>query len=67
MFQIEQKKKDCNYEGSVKDYFSQNSIDIPAVACISDGSNSHNHLLAGDKNGTLLLLDLAKKVVFSKK
>ena len=67
MFEIEQKKKDSNYEGSVKEYCSQNTIDLPNVACISSKSNQHNHLLAGDKNGTLFLLDLAKKVVFSKK
>ena len=29
MFQIEQKKKDSNYKGSVKDYISQNSIASP--------------------------------------
>ena len=67
MYEIDQKKKDSNYEGSVKDYYSQNSIDIPNVSCISSQSNQHNHLVAGDKNGTLFLLDLAKKVVFSKK
>ena len=35
MYEIDQKKKDSNYEGSVKDYYSQNSIDIPNVSCIS--------------------------------
>lgn len=67
MFEIEQKKKDSNYEGQVKQYFSQNFMDLQSPACISSQSNHHNYLLAGDKNGTVYLLDLAKKVVFSKK
>jgi hypothetical protein len=67
MFEIEQKKKDRNYEGTIREYASQNTIDIANVACLSSKANQHNHLLAGDQNGTLFLLDLAKKVVFSKK
>ena len=67
MFEIEQKKKDSNYEGSIREYCCQNTIEIPNVACISSQANQHNHLLAGDRKGCLFLLDLAKKVVFSKK
>ena len=37
------------------------------MACLSSRPSPHNHLLVGDKNGTLFLLDLAKKIVFSKK
>ena len=67
MFEINEKQNDGNYEGSVPDYFSQNLLDIDGVSCVSNNSNPHNHLLAGDKKGTLFLLDLAKKVVFSKR
>lgn len=67
LFNIDQKNKDPNYEGAIKDYLSQNCIDIDSVSCVSAEPNQHNHLLAGDKKGTIYLLDLAKKVVFSKK
>lgn len=67
MFEIEQKKKDKNYQGVVREYLSQNTIDVENGACLSSVSKVHNHLLAGDKNGTVHLLDLAKKIVFSKK
>ena len=67
MFEIEDKKKDKNYEGVVREYLSQNTIDVENVACLSSVSKLHNHLLAGDKNGAVHLLDLAKKIVFSKK
>lgn len=67
MYEIEEKKKDKNYEGTVKEYLSQSTIDIENIACFSSFSNTHNHLLAGDKSGNVYLLDLAKKIVFSKK
>ena len=37
------------------------------ISCLSNPSKTHNHLLAGDKTGTVYLLDLAKKTIFSKK
>ena len=58
---------DRNYEGGVKEYVAQSTIDVENVACLTSLSKHHNHLLAGDKNGTVFLLDLAKKIVFSKK
>jgi hypothetical protein len=51
----------------VKEYLSQNTIDVENIACFSSFSKHHNHLLAGDKSGSVYLLDLAKKIVFSKK
>jgi hypothetical protein len=67
IYNIEQKKKDSNYEGNVREYISQNSIEVENISCLTSQSKSHNHLLAGDKSGHLYLLDLAKKIVFSKK
>jgi hypothetical protein len=66
LHEIEQKKKDSNYEGSVKEYLGQNTIDIEGISCLSQPEKTHNHLLAGDKAGNLYLLDLAKKAIFSK-
>ena len=67
MHHIEQKKKNDNYEGGVKEYLGQNTIDVERISCVSHPAKTHNHLLAGDKSGTVYLLDLAKKTVFSKK
>lgn len=67
MFEIQQKKKDKNYEGTTREYLSQNTIDVENISCLSAFSKHHNHLVAGDKTGNVYLLDLAKKVVFSKK
>lgn len=67
MFDIENKKKDKNYEGGIKEFVCQNTIDVENIACFSNVSKHHNHLLAGDKCGNVYLLDLAKKSVFSKK
>ena len=39
----------------------------PSSNTFSSSCNSHNHLLAGDKAGSIYLLDLAKKTVFHKK
>jgi hypothetical protein len=66
LHEIEQKKKDSNYEGSVSEYISQTLLDIEGISCLSKPHKSHNHLIAGGKSGTIYLLDLAKRVVFSK-
>ena len=66
MHENEQKKKDSNYEGSVKEYLAQNTMDLEGISCLSQPEKSHNFLIAGDKSGTVYLLDLAKKAIFSK-
>lgn len=66
MHHIEEKKKNINYEGAVKEYLAQSTIDVERISCLSHPSKTHNHLLAGDKSGSVHLLDLAKKTVFSK-
>lgn len=66
MHEIEQKKKDENYEGPVPEYVGQNYMDIEGICTLSRPQKSHNHLLAGDKFGNVYLLDLAKRTVFSK-
>lgn len=66
MHEIEQKKKDDNYEGPVVEYVGQNLMDIEGISCLSQPQKAHNHLLAGDKFGNVYLLDLAKRTVFSK-
>lgn len=66
MHEIEQKKKDENYEGPVPEYVGQNYMDIEGISTLSRPQKSHNHLLAGDKFGNVYLLDLAKRTVFSK-
>jgi hypothetical protein len=66
MHQIEEKKKTANYEGAVKGYISQTCLDLEGISCLSRPHKSHNHLLAGGKSGTVYLLDLAKRAVFSK-
>lgn len=66
MHEIEEKKKDKNYEGPVQEYVSQTIMDIEGISCLSKPSKSHNHLIAGDKAGNVYLLDLAKRAVFSK-
>ena len=63
---LEEKKKDRNYEGEVKEYISQGTMDVENICCLSSKTKSHNHLLAGDKGWNLYLLDPAKKAIFSK-
>jgi hypothetical protein len=66
MHHIELKKKNGNYEGTVEEYISQTCLDLEGISCLSRPHKSHNHLLAGGKTGTIYLLDLAKRAVFSK-
>ena len=35
MHEIEEKKKNSNYEGSVKEYLGQNTMDIEGISCLS--------------------------------
>lgn len=67
MHEIENKRKDENYEGNVKEYVAQNTIEIENICCLSEQSKTHNYLVVGDMAGQVYLLDLAKKVVFFKK
>lgn len=66
MYEIEQKKKNENYEGVVGEYICSNFFDIEGISCLSVGQKTNNHLLAGDKSGNVYLLDLAKRAIFSK-
>ena len=66
LHRIEEKKKDKNYEGGIKEFIVQGMMEIKGISCLSSRDKTHNHLLAGDKSGNVYLLDPAKKSVFSK-
>jgi hypothetical protein len=68
MYNIEEKKKNPNYEGRVQEYVAQSLIQIDhEIACLSSEPKYQNYLLAGDRKGNLLVIDVAKKSLFVKK
>jgi hypothetical protein len=67
IFEIEKYKNDPNYEGNIKSLPPQGSFDISLVTAIgkdrhANPSINHNHLVAGDAMGNIMVLDLNKKM-----
>ena len=50
----------------MKEHLAQNTVDVQGLSCLGQPEKGHNFLLAGDKAGSVYLLDLAKKAVFAK-
>jgi hypothetical protein len=68
IFEIEKYKNDPNYEGHLKSLPPQGSFDITHVTCVAKDSNpSHNHVVAGDAFGSIMILDLNKKMKVARK
>jgi hypothetical protein len=72
IFEIEKFKNDPNYEGHLKSLPPQGSFDISNITCVSKESSlhstqSHNHVIAGDAMGNIMILDLNKKMRVAKK
>jgi len=65
---IDKAKLSHNYEKGVKEISATNFFDFSGVSCFANHKNNPmNSLLVGDKSGNILLLDLNKRSLTTKK
>lgn len=68
IFEIEKYKENPNYEGHLKQLPPQGSFELDGITFMTKNNNNPNNIIiAGDKFGNLLLLDLNKKTQIQKK